>query len=49
MKQVNPLMNQKFGVDLGERRLDEFKDDQITQLYQLFVEIKKFEPIKINK
>jgi hypothetical protein len=41
MKQVNPRMNLKFGQQLDESKLNDFKDDQIAQLYELFVEIKK--------
>lgn len=46
MKQVNPRLNLKFGANLDETKLNDFKDDQISQLYELFVEIKKVNPIE---
>lgn len=48
MKQVNPRMNEKFGENLGEQKLENFNEGQITQLYQLFVEIKQFDPLSNN-
>lgn len=46
MKQVQPHMRQQLGANLDEKKFEDFKDDQIQQLYELFVEIKQFDPLK---
>lgn len=46
MRQVNPRMREKLGANLDQKKFDDFKDEQITQLYELFVEIKGFDPAK---
>lgn len=48
MRQANPRMGEKFGANLDLKQFDDFKDEQITQLYDLFVEIKGFDPTKKN-
>lgn len=44
MRQVNPKYGLKFGAPL-EDRLDELNDNQVTQLYELFLEATKSERI----
>jgi hypothetical protein len=44
MKQVNPKYGLKFGAPL-EDKLDAFNDNQIKQLYELFIEATKSERI----
>jgi hypothetical protein len=43
MKQVNPKFKLKLGANLEETKvnLDDFSDQQITQLYELFQETTK--------
>jgi hypothetical protein len=41
MRQVNPKFHSKIGVQLDETKLDAFSDQQITQLYELFMETTK--------
>ncbi|CAF0777057.1 unnamed protein product [Brachionus calyciflorus] len=38
MKQVNPKFKQKIGQDLGESKLNNFNENQVRQLYELFKE-----------
>lgn len=48
MKQVNPRMKQKLGANLDDK-IEEFNETQIEQLYELFKEIRRFDPLKSHK
>ena len=50
MKQVNPKFKLKLGANLEETKvnLDDFSDQQITQLYELFQETTKQKRLDSN-
>lgn len=48
MRQVNPKYGLKFGAPL-EDKLDELNDNQVTQLYELFLEATKTERINAEQ